>query len=312
MKPTRRIAVKPAAGAPRERTNRWLNAFTRNGKAWMIVLPSVLLFYFIMWRPIAEGVFLSFFKLENYQAAGFVGFQNYREVLSDTLFLGALKNTFGYVFWSLLISFLPPIIIAVALNEMVHLKGLFKFSIYFPVIVPTVAAALIWYFLYLPGDGGILNMLRHSIGLKNSEWLQNPILTIPLIITSMTWRGCGTSMVLYLAALQGVNQELYEASTIDGAGFFLKLRYITFPHLSPIILLLLVRQIVGIFQVMVEPMTMTGGGPNNASLSLNLQGYNYAFVYFQPERALALNVITFVILLGITVFYFRLDKKLSI
>ncbi|MEG2670390.1 MAG: sugar ABC transporter permease, partial [Oscillospiraceae bacterium] len=109
----------------------------------------------------------------------------------------------------------------------------------------------------------------------------------------------------------GVNQELYEAATIDGAGFFVKLRYITFPYISPIMALLLVRQIIGVFQVMVEPMTMTGGGPNNASVSLGLQGYNYAFVYFQPERALALGVITFVILMGVTAYYFKINKKLE-
>ncbi|MEG2583893.1 MAG: sugar ABC transporter permease, partial [Oscillospiraceae bacterium] len=144
-----------------------------------------------------------------------------------------------------------------------------------------------------------------------SQWLQDKNLTIPLIITSMTWRGCGATMIMYLATLQGVNQELYEAATIDGAGFFVKLRYITFPYISPIMALLLVRQIIGVFQVMVEPMTMTGGGPNNASVSLGLQGYNYAFVYFQPERALALGVITFVILMGVTAYYFKINKKLE-
>ena len=178
-------------------------------------------------------------------------------------------------------------------------------------IVPTVATTLIWYFLYLPGDDGILNMMLRAVGLPNSEWLQNQSMTIPLIIVSMTWRGCGSSMIMYLATLQGVNQELYEAAHIDGAGFFVKLRYITLPYLAPITMLLLVRQIISIFQIMVEPMAMTGGGPNNASLSLGLQSYNYAFVFFQPERALSLGVITFLILMVVTVFYFKLNKSLE-
>ncbi|MEG2670147.1 MAG: sugar ABC transporter permease, partial [Oscillospiraceae bacterium] len=194
-----------------------------NWKNWILLFPSVLLFYFFVWRPIATGIGLSFFRLENYHPVEFVGLHNYFDVMKDTLFIKTLWNTVGYVFWSLLIGYLPPIIIAILLNEVVHLKSLFKFSIYFPTIVPTVAAALIWYFMLMPGEGGIFNMFLGKLGLPPSQWLQDKNLTIPLIITSMTWRGCGATMIMYLATLQGVNQELYEAATIDGAGFFVKL-----------------------------------------------------------------------------------------
>ena len=92
-------------------------------KGWLILLPCILLFYFMVWRPIAQGMYLSFFDLEGYDPQGFVGFRNYKDVLTDTLFIKTLKNTFAYVLWSIVISFLPPIVIAIVLNEIVHAKS---------------------------------------------------------------------------------------------------------------------------------------------------------------------------------------------
>ncbi|MEG1441977.1 MAG: sugar ABC transporter permease, partial [Oscillospiraceae bacterium] len=216
-----------------------------------------------------------------------------------------------YVFWSLVLGFLPPVILAIMLNETVHFKGFFKFSIYFPALVPTIAVALIWYFIYQPGEGGLLNMLLGKFGIPPNTWLQNSKQTIPLIVASMTWKGFGATTVMYYAALQGVNQELYEAAKIDGAGTLRRIWNIAISQIYPIMMLFLVKQVIGIFQVMIEPMTMTGGGPNNASMSLALQGYNYAFQYFQPQKALALGVVTFLFLLVLTVLYFKVDKKLE-
>ena len=285
--------------------------FRQNITAWILLLPSLLLFYFLVWRPIGTGLVYSFFKLKNYVPIEFVGFKNYHDVVTDMLFIKTLVNSAKYVLWSFVIGFLPPIIFAVILNEIVHMNAFLKFSIYLPVIVPSIAASLIWYFMYQAGDGGFLNMIIGKFGIAPSAWLQNQKMTIPLIIVSMTWRGCGSTMIMYLATLQGINQELYEAVRIDGGGLFRRLITITLPHILPVMLLLLIRQIIGVFQVMVEPMTMTGGGPDNASVSLSLQIYNYAFTYFQPERALALGVITFFLLIGITIFYFMADKKIG-
>lgn len=288
-----------------------LGFIRRNMTAWLLLLPSVILFYFLVWRPIGVGIVYSFFKLRNYIPTQFVGFANYREVLTDMLFIKTLTNSVKYVLWSFVIGFVPPILFAVMINEIVHMNSFIKFSIYFPQIVPAVAAALIWYFLYLPGNGGVLNIILGKLGLPANQWLQDSKQTIPLIITMMTWQGCGGSMILYLASLQGINQELYEAAKIDGAGIVRRFMTVTLPAIFPIVLLQFVRQIIGVFQVMVEPMTMTGGGPNNASISLNLQGFNYAFKSFQPERALALGVITFAILMVVTCFYFKLQDKLG-
>lgn len=283
----------------------------RNLSAYLMMLPCLLLLYFMVWRPVVVGAGLSLFQLKGYTPVKFVGLDNYVRVLSDTLFLKTLWNTIQYVVWSIVIGFLPPIILAIMLNEMVHAQGFFKFAMYFPTIVPTVAASMIWYFLYQPDPNGLLNMLLKVFNLPPSVWLQDSRLTIPLIIVSMTWKGFGATMIMYLASLQGINQELYEAAKIDGAGALRRVWNITLPQIYPIIMLFLIRQIISVFQIMIEPMTMTGGGPNNASVSLALQRYNYAFTYFQPANALALGFITFVVLMSLTVVYFRMEKKFS-
>lgn len=174
-----------------------------------------------------------------------------------------------------------------------------------------VAAALIWYFLFQPGAGGVLNRIIGYFNIPNQVWLQDPNMTIPLIIFTMTWKNLGATMLIYLAALQSINDDLFEAATLDGAGVVKKLWNITVPHLFPMAILMLVRQIVGVFQVMAEPMLMTDGGPNNASLSLNLNMYYYAFRYLKPDKALALGTITFVILLVLTIFYFFIKNKVE-
>jgi multiple sugar transport system permease protein len=132
-----------------------------------------------------------------------------------------------------------------------------------------------------------------------------------LIVLVMTWRGFGSTAIIYLASLQGVNHELYEAAALDGAGVWRKLRSITLPQIAPIVGILLILQIIGVFQVLYEPLTMTEGGPNNASMSLNLLSYQYAFRYFQAGHSLAVGGVTFVILAVITVVYYRLNKQLQ-
>lgn len=277
--------------------------------AWLIILPSLLAFYLVMWRPMFFGIKNSFYSLKGYEAVAFKGFDNYIRVVSNTVFPKLLTNTLSYVLYSLLIGYLPPFIFAVILNEMVHMKGYFKFSMYFPVIVPSVAVYLIWYFFYQPGPGGLLNYFMSFFGMPPSAWLGNGKLTIPLIVITMSWHGFGATMVMYLAVLQGINQELYEAARIDGAGIFMRVRTVLLPHMRSILLLMGVKQVISVFQVMEQPLMMTGGGPNNASISLALQTYKYAFEYYQMDLSLALGVITFLILLVLTVVYAYLERK---
>ncbi len=279
--------------------------------AWALILPTLIVVYFFVIRPVMMGLWYSFHDMQGFTVKDFCGIKNYITILSDTQFPRVLWNTVLYVLWSLVIGFIPPVAIAIMLNEMVHFKGIFKFSIYFPTIVPMVAATMLWYYMYLPDRSGLLNTVLAKVGMSPFGWLQEGAVTIPLIVIMSTWKGCGSAMIFYLAALQGVNQELYEAAIIDGAGFFKRVIKITIPQISGIILLNLVRQIIGVFQIMTEPMTMTGGGPNGASNSLALWAYRTAFVDFNAATSLAIGVVTFIILMILTAFYFKLESKVD-
>jgi multiple sugar transport system permease protein len=281
----------------------------RDIPVWGLVLPSLFLFIVFSWQPLVSGIYLSFFKTKGYRAERFVGLQNYAEVIRNSEFQQTLANTFSYVVWSLIIGFVLPILIAIIVNEMAHFKSFFKFSVYFPVIVPGIAAAMMWMFMFEPGAGGMLNLLLGKLGLGPYPWLQNPNWSIPLIIVTMTWKSFGGGVILYLASLQGVNRELYEAASLDGAGIMQRIRKVTIPQISNIIGIMFILQIISVFQVMYEPLTMTEGGPSNSSMSLMLQSYFYAFRYFDAGKSMAVGSITFIILLALTFVYFRVNRR---
>ena len=278
---------------------------------WLFILPLAVIVYFFTIRPQVLGFVWSFFRMQGFKIVKFVGFDNYVRVLTDTMFLKNLWNTFQYVLWSLVIGYPLPIILAVLLNEAVHLRKTLRVLVYVPSILPAIATSLLWVFVFSPTSGGLLNTALQSIGIEPQVWLQDPTKTIFYIIISMTWSGCGGTILYYFAALQGVSRELYEAAVIDGAGFFRRLRVVAFPHIAGISLLFLAKQIIGVFSITDQPMQMTDGGPNGASMTLGLQIYRYGFVDFRPDLAMALGVVMFFILLIVTIFYFRLEKKLS-
>jgi len=291
--------------------NRRLKRIIADLPAWLLIVPSMSFFLVFSWQPLVSGMLLSFQETKGYEGIRFNGVQNYVDVITNSVFQQTLINTGMYVFWSLVIGFAVPIVIAIIINELAHFKSFFKFSVFFPTIVPGIAASLLWVLIFEPGSGGILNALLDQFGVSPLNWLQNSHWTIILIVITMTWRGFGTSVILYLASLQGVNHELYEAASIDGAGVLRRIRSITIPQISPIISIMLILQIIGVFQVFYEPLTMTEGGPNNASMTLMLQSYFYAFRYYEAGLSMAVGMITFVILLVFTVIYFKINKKIN-
>lgn len=298
------------SGSVKQRRFR-IGAIRKNVAGWLIMLPTLLLLYLLVWRPAAMGLGLSLFRLEGYTPVEFVGLKNFISVMKDKLFTRTLLNTFYYVFWSIVLGYLAPLVVAILLNEVRRGQGFFKTAIYLPSIVPAIAASMIWAQIYQPGTGGLLNQLLGLFGVEPQGWLQNGDLTIMLIVISCTWRGFGSTMLLYLAALQGIDQQLYEAAKIDGAGGFRRVMKITIPQMAPMMLLFLIQQVIGIFQITEQPLAMTGGGPNNASMSLGLTAYDYAFRYMKTDSSLATGAITFVILMIITSFYLWAQKKYS-
>ena len=280
-------------------------------KTWLLLIPLVVALYLMVWRPTVMGMVWSFFKMKGYSPQEFIGLKNFIEVIQDTEFLSTVWSSIKYVIISLTVGFIPPIIMAIMIDEMVHFKNGFKLITYLPALIPGVAVSLMWYYMYLPDSAGLLNSVRAVFGLGPYEWLMDGKFTILYIVISMTWSGAPATMLLYYSALQGINTELYEAAIIDGAGMMQKLWHVTLPQLGGVLLLCFVSQVIGVFQVMEQPMAMTGGGPNNASTSVGYQIYKYGFVSGRAGHAMALSVIVFILLILMTIFYFRLEKKVS-
>ena len=283
----------------------------KNYAPWLLCAPLLILMYLWVWRPTIMGFVWSLFKMKGYTPNEFIGLKNYIDVFTDTEFVPTLINTVKYVAYSLIVGFIPPVIIAIMINEMIHFKSGFRIIIYLPAVIPGIAANLMWYFLYYPDSSGLLNQILMKIGMDPYIWLNDGRFTILFIIIAMTWQGMGATMILYYAALQSVQIELYEAALIDGAGMMGRLFNVTIPQISGTLLIAFINQIISVFQVLDQPMVMTGGGPNGASASVGYQLYKYGFVNGRAGHAMALGVIIFLILLIATSFYFKMNKRIE-
>lgn len=283
--------------------------FKKAATAWLIMAPSLILFAFFVWEPLFESIRLSLYTAKGIRLQAFIGLENYFLVFRQPDFLPAIKNTFFYTFWSLIIGFFIPIIIAVLVTETVHLKSFFRMGVYFPNIMPGMAAVMMWGFLLKPGKMGVLNTIISLVGVQPLNWLTDPMWTIPLIVATLTWKNAGTTALIYMAGVESINPELYEAAAIDGAKTWSRIRYITIPHIFGLGKTLLILQIISVFQILYEPLVLTNGGPNNASISIMQLVFKYAFQDFNYPAAAALSVIICFILVILTAVYFRVTKS---
>ncbi len=284
----------------------------KNLGGWLIMLPSIVLFIFFVWLPLASNVSLSLFETVGYTKVKFIGLDNYKAVLNDPVFVKAFMNTLKYTFWSILIGFAFPIFLALLLSEIIHLKGLFRTLIYFPNIVPGLAVVIMWKYLFNPEPHGTLNAILEVFHISPQIWLNSQNLVIPLIVLTMTWKGAGATTLIYLATIQGIDNTYYEASRIEGATLWQRIRHITLPHLIPTIRMLFILQIITVFQVFYEPLVMTSGGPNNSSISLLQLIYKYAYMREDPNgisKAAAIGVIVAIMLFILTFVYLKLTKE---
>lgn len=276
---------------------------------WLVMLPTLILFAFYVWEPLIENIRLSLYTAVRYETKDFVGLANYVRVLKNPDFMAAFKNTFSYTFWSLIIGFLVPIVLGILISETVHMKGFFRTGIYFPNIVPGIATIWIWNYFFTPGPTGVLNILLGKIGIEPQIWLNNPKWTIPLIVVTMTWKSAGSTALIYMANISSISPDLYEAATIDGASIWQRIRHITLPSVFGLAKTLLILQVISVFQIMYEPMILKNGGPNNASISLMMLQYRYAFRDFDFPAGAALSVMICFILIILSGLYMKLTAN---
>lgn len=275
--------------------------------AWLIMLPSLLLFLFFVWIPIGKNFIVSFFQ--DYTFSNFVGFKNYQAIFQDYSFLTALRNTFSYILWSILIGFFIPIIIGFLLSECVHARGVFRVLIYLPCMISGMAVSFLYLNIYGDESYSILNIILRAFGQDGHTWAGNPNLIIPLIVIAMTWKGAGSTSLIYLSNFQTIDTSLYEASRIDGVRPIKRFFHITMPMMKSTLMTLFILQIISVFQVFYEPLVIgTWGGPSDASMSLMLLSYKFAMKDLAVSKGAAVSMVLSLIIIVFTIIYFAVNK----
>lgn len=281
-------------------------------KAWLIMLPGLILMTFFVWEPLLESIRMSFYETQNVELVKFVGLKNFISIVTKSNFLQALYNTFSYTFWSLLIGFFLPILLAMLIGETLRARGFFRTAAYLPNMLPGLAVIILWSAFFSGGKAGVLNILLSKIGIPPQTYLTDSNLVRPIIIAVSTWKGAGATALIYMAGMSSVNSELYEAAVIDGAGIWGRIFHILLPSIKKLACTLLILQIISVFQIMYEPMVLTKGGPDNASLSMMQLMWQYAFGgSMDYGKASATAVAVTVILLIMTAIYSYFNSKES-
>ena len=281
-------------------------AFRRDMVAWLLMVPSLVLFAFFVWGPLLETVRMSFYETKGVNLGKFVGFANYKKLLVQPAYKIAWINTVKYTVCSLFVGLCVPVIIAALITEVSHFRGFFRVAAYYPNVIPSIAAVMIFTFFFGTGNSGVLNILLAKIGVGPVNFLTNEKWVIFWIVVAMTWKAAGSTALVYMSSISGISPELYEAATIDGASPIRRFFSITMPTILKTGKTMLILQILAVFQILYEPMLMTNGGPNNASISIMELVYNLAFNQMKFSQAAALSVEVCIILIFLTVIYYAI------
>jgi multiple sugar transport system permease protein len=279
----------------------------------VFLLPLLVIFGVFSWLPIVRAVIMSVQKTNLVLAPTFVGLDNFTKVLNDPLFPIAIGNTVWFAFLALIFGYPIPLILAVLMSTVRRRRGLYSALAYLPVVMPPVVAVLLWkYFFFDASSSGIFNSMLAWVGLGPLPWLQTAGTAMPSLVLEATWAAAGGTVIIYLAALLSVPPELYDAAEVDGASLWGKIRHVTLPQLRGVLLITLILQIIGTAQLFLEPFLFTGGGPANATITVLLLIYKYAFANSlggDYGAATALSLMLAVFLAVFSIIYFRLTRS---
>jgi multiple sugar transport system permease protein len=289
------------------RAVRW---FRRGGLSTLaFAAPMILGFTIFGWWPIIKGVMLSF-QETNYISSTWVGLDNFTTVLADPLLAQAFQNTLYFAALAILFGFPVPLILAGTISELKRTRQFASILAFLPVVIPPVVAILLFKRFYSPAETGIINTIVGWVGLGPVEWLQNPATAMASLVFAATWAGMGSTVIIYLAAMTMIDRELYDAAEVDGASILRRIWHVTLPQLRLTILIMLLLQIIGVWQVFTEPYLLTNGGPENRTITILMLIYA-RFLKGDYGGAAALSLILAVILALLSVVYLRATKKWS-
>ncbi|HZK77860.1 MAG TPA: sugar ABC transporter permease, partial [Gemmatimonadaceae bacterium] len=285
-----------------------------NTAAWFFLAPALLLIFVFFFLPVAASLVLSVTDFDIYGIANssntrFVGFQNYVKLLHTPDFWNALKNTFYFAFVG------GPLTIAVSLgaalllnSKLVRFKGFFRTLYFTPFVTTLVAVAIVWRYLYHTRYG-LFNYGLGKLGIAPIDWLGDPHWAMPAIILMAVWKSFGYNMLIFIAGLQSIPEELYDAAQIDGASAWRRFWSITLPMLAPTLVFISVITMIGYFQLFAEPYVMTQGGPLRSTTSVVLLMYEEGFRWWRMGYAAAIAFVLFIVILIATLLQFRLQKE---
>lgn len=274
---------------------------------YLFIAPAVLLFAVFTVYPVIASFILSFQKSVGGEYF-FTGFDNYTRLLGDDIFLKALQNTFLILIIQVPIMIFLALVLANALNnQLLKLKGFFRTSFFMPSVTSLVAYAVL--FSIMLQDDGIFNSVLGLIGIDSIPWLSHPFWAKVSIIVAMTWRWTGYNMVIFLAALQNLSEDIYEAASLDGAGKWQKFYHITIPQLKPVILFSTILSTIGTLQLFDEPLNLTKGGPADSTMTLGLYIYQNGFEYFDFGYASAISYVVVVLVAILSFLQFKVTGE---
>lgn len=276
---------------------------------WLFVSPWIVGFLIFGLYPMVMSFYYSLTRYDILRIPQFIGVENYRRLFfEDPEFWISIWNTLFYTGIRVPLAIILSLLLAVLVNEAVRGVRIFRTIFFIPSIVTGVVLSVLWMWLFNP-QFGLINISLAGLGIVGPLWLQSPDWSKPALILMSLWSIGGPRMLVFLAALQNISPQLYEAIELDGGGWWAKFRHVTLPSLSPVIFLWSILEVIGSFQVFVEAYVMTEGGPLNSTLFYNLYLYRVAFDDFEMGYASAMAWILLLITLVVTIIQVRLSKK---
>jgi multiple sugar transport system permease protein len=289
--------------AVRRRRIRWSEQIP----ALLFLLPALIVFGVFAWYPIARTFLFSFQNVNLHADSTWIGLDNFSRMLVDPNFAISWRNSLIFASLSIGIGFWVPILVAIMVNEMRRAKAFFRLVYFLPTVIPITIAILIWRMLYSP-DNGFLNAVLGLLHIPPQSWLQDVRLVRPAMIVMLTWANFGSTLLIYLAALQDIPAEYYEAAEIEGASPVERIRHITLPQLYRTMVITFVLQIIAVVQIFTEPFLLTQGGPGTATLTPVLVIYRTAFLNNDFGLASAWSLSLVVVLGVFSIIYLRLSR----
>ncbi len=280
--------------------------------AWGFLAPALTLLAVFFFVPIVAGLLMSFTDFDLYAIGSpdtirFVGLGNYRQVLTDGEFWRAMRNTAFFVGVGGPLSVLTSLVAALLVNaKLARAKGFFRTVYFLPVVTTMVAVAIVWRYLLQPRYG-LINAGLGGLGLPAVDWLGDPHWAMPAIILLAVWKNFGYNMLIFIAGLQAIPEELHEAAELDGAGARARFWHVTLPALGPTFLFVGVMTMIGQFQIFAEPYVMTQGGPLRSTVTVVLLMYEQGFRWWRMGLATSMAFVLFLVTLAATAVQMKLQ-----